>query len=111
MLRKIMFVVGTAISLVLMSSGALAGEWNKAKGYIHGSADEPLPAASACAYSGLDEPNDVDGPDGDDNPLWESTPAGGIVQSYGQLVAAGLKGAPGVVSPGLSCRGSGTQNQ
>jgi hypothetical protein len=104
MRRSVLTAVISLLSVALYSQAAFAGEWNKARGYIHGTADDPLPAASVCAFNGLDEPNDI-GPDGsDDNLLWGTTPAGGIVQAYGQIVAVGLKGA--FPAPGDSCKGA-----
>jgi len=104
MKRHVLSSAIAVLSLALCSQAAFAGEWNKVKGYIHGDAGTALPAASACAFSGLDDPDDI-GPGGsDDNELWGITPAGGIVQAYGQLVAAGLNSPQ--ASPGASCRGA-----
>jgi hypothetical protein len=53
----------------------------------------PAHTHSICAFSGQnDTPNDP-------------FPEGGRVQSYGQLVRAGLKSDPMVVNPGTSCNG------
>jgi hypothetical protein len=99
------WAAASVLAFVVCAPSAMAGEWNKQRGYIHGTADDPLPANSSCAFSGLDEPDDVDENNVDDNPLWASTPAGGIVQAYGQLVATGLKAF--VPAPGSRCRGGG----
>jgi hypothetical protein len=85
-------------SIVLGTSAtAIAGEYN-GKG-------EPIPGAhnarSECAFSGRDLPDDLENnpPGFDDDDV-----TGGHVQSYGKLVAAGLKDF--VPSPGVACRGS-----
>lgn len=102
------------VSLTLLSLGALspiafAGEWNPAKGEVAAKQN----ANSECLFNGRDETDaafggaEPDGPDGPDDPLWSMTPAGangsGRVQSYGQLVAFGLKAF--VPSPGVACNG------
>ncbi|KQO01640.1 hypothetical protein ASF21_08500 [Arthrobacter sp. Leaf234] len=51
----------------------------------------PAHANSICSYSGQNDEPDADFPEG------------GRVQSYGQLVKAGLKGQ--VPSPGMLCNG------
>lgn len=110
MVRRLTRRFGVAVSIALMSllvlsQAAFAGEWNPAKGdvaaKVHG--------ASACLFNGLDQPDETapgrgDGestvPFGDDG-LWGSTPAGGRVQSYGQIVASGGKAS--APSPGVAC--------
>jgi hypothetical protein len=94
-------VIGCIVALGLVVGGgagaAFAGETN-GKG-------DPIPGAdranSACAFSGRDLPDDIENnpvPEADDDAV-----TGGHVQSYGQYVRAGLKGA--VPSPGDACRG------
>ncbi|HET8779159.1 MAG TPA: hypothetical protein VF000_11470 [Agromyces sp.] len=92
--------IGCVVALALVVGGggaAFAGETGG-----HG---QPVPGAdranSACAFSGRDLPDAIEG-----NP----TPAqdddfvtGGHVQSYGQWVRGGFKSA--VPSPGDACRG------
>jgi hypothetical protein len=68
-----------------------AGEWSPGRGEHNGSSGH---AASECVYNGHDD-NDAD-----DNALWAMTPAGGRVQSGGQLVAIGFVD-PGV--QGFAC--------
>jgi hypothetical protein len=66
---------------------ALAGEVNGNGEPTQG----PAHANSICTFSGQNDTPD------------EAPPEGGRVQSYGQLVKQGLKGA--VPSPGTACRG------
>ena len=82
MMRRALLVTVLAALLVMVSAGAaFAGEWNRGQGYIHGDDDSALnPAASECSYSGMDDP------DVEDNFIWESSPAGGHVQSPGQFM-------------------------
>lgn len=91
--------MGAALALgVILGAGgsAMAGEYN-GKG-------DPIPggvrAASECAYSGQDVPDNVENnpPGYDDDAI---TIHG--VQSYGQFVSQGLKAM--VPSPGIACRG------
>ena len=101
---------GVAVSLALMSllvvsQAAFAGEWNPATGdvaaKVHG--------GSLCLFNGRDQPDETAPGAGDgestvpfaDDGLWGSTPAGGKVQSYGQIVASG--GKDFVPSPGVAC--------
>ena len=92
--------IGCIVALGLVVSGgagaAFAGEYNGNGDPIPGSQK----ANSACAFSGRDLPDDVENnpPGFDDDAV-----TGGHVQSYGQFVRAGLKGA--VPSPGDACRG------
>ncbi|WP_353826352.1 hypothetical protein [Agromyces sp. SYSU T0242] len=96
-------VIGCILGLGLVVGGtagaAFAGETN-GKG-------EPIPGAhkahSACAYSGQDLPDEIEGnpPGFDDDEV-----TGGHVQSYGMYVRAGLKGDPIAPSPGIACRGN-----
>jgi hypothetical protein len=96
--KRLIISLSLAIGLIVAGSGAaVAGETN-GKG-------DPIPGAhmahSACAFSGQDLPDDVENnpPGFDDDAV-----TGGLVQSYGQLVAAGLKAA--FPSPGVACRGN-----
>ena len=106
------------VSLLLSSQAAIAGEWNPAKGdtaaKTHG--------GSNCLFNGRDQPDESAPGAGDGEPIWfdangngevdeeeisgddgqwGSTPAGGKVQSYGQIVASDLKAF--VPSPGVAC--------
>ena len=108
---KKVFLSLTLMCLGMFSQGVFAGEWNPSQGEVAAKQN----ANSECLFNGLDETDAVfgggepNGPTGPDDPLWSSTPAGAHgntrVQSYGQLVAFGLKGAPGVPSPGIACNG------
>jgi hypothetical protein len=88
----ILFVVSVVLGT---SATAFAGEVN-GKG-------EPIPgaqnASSECAFSGRDLPDEIE-----NNPpgLDDDSIAIHGAQSYGQFVAAGLKGV--VPSPGVACR-------
>ena len=67
------------------SAGEITGNGKPTQGPAH--------AQSICAFSGQnDTPN-------------AEFPEGGRVQSYGQLVRAGLKANPMVPSPGAACNG------
>ena len=78
---------------------AAAGEWNPGRGYIFSAPTDAAgehsqvlvypnddtavgPAASICTFSGRDDT------DPEDDALWSSTPAGGLVQSPGQATIA-----------------------
>lgn len=103
------------ISAVLLGFGgfsqaAFAGEWNPANGDVAAKQN----GNSECLFNGRDETDAVfgggegNGPDGPDDLLWSQTPAGANsggtrVQSYGQMVAFGLKAF--VPSPGDACNG------
>jgi hypothetical protein len=106
------------LSLMALAQGASAGEYSRGNG---GSAATGK-GASACLFSGADQPDESEPGLGDGEPTWfdengngqvddgevfgddadwGTTPAGGRVQSYGQIVASGGKGfAP---SPGVAC--------
>ena len=106
------------LSLLALGQSASAGEYSPGNG---GTAAKGK-GASACLFNGADEPDESAPGAGDGEPIWfdengdgvvdegevhgddadwGTTPAGGRVQSYGQIVAAGGKGfAP---SPGLAC--------
>lgn len=95
--------IGCLMALGLVVGGttaANAGEYTGNGGEAQGANH----ASSACAFSGRDLPDDIE-----NNPLPEfddDAVTGGHVQSYGQFVRAGLKGAPFVPSPGVACRGN-----
>lgn len=115
MKKFVLAVFITAISIAFVAGPASAGEWNRGRGYIfsppegsaagehskvlvHPNDDSSVgPAKSPCSFSGLDDPDVAD------NGEWALTPAGGHVQSPGQLTAAfkfqPLKG--GGCGPGL----------
>jgi hypothetical protein len=91
-MRRLLLVAAFTALMVMASAPAFAGEWNK------GHFNEPggnLPAKyhanSECVYNGLDEPDATEHPGEDpfaDDGLWGLTPAGGKVQSGGQMIAA-----------------------
>jgi hypothetical protein len=93
-------IIGLVVAAsVMLGTGATAHA-----GEVNGRG-EPIPgafnASSACAFSGLDTPDDIE-----DNPPGFDDDAIAIhgAQSYGQFVAAGLKDE--VPSPGIACRGN-----
>jgi hypothetical protein len=105
------------VSLLVMSGTALAGEWNH-----KGDVAAKTHGGSACLFNGRDQPDESSPGAGDGEPIWYdengnnevdegeifsddgqwgAAPAGGKVQSYGQIVASGFKAfAP---SPGVAC--------
>ncbi|SIN85393.1 hypothetical protein [Agromyces cerinus] len=87
-----------AVGLVLGGAGtAYAGETNGHGGDAQGASH----ASSACAFSGRDLPDTVEGnPPGFDDDHY----TGGHVQSYGMYVRAGDKA--NFPSPGDACRGN-----
>lgn len=87
------FVVGGA-------TAAHAGETNGHGGYVPGGAK----ASSACAYSGQDLPDAIEGDIEFGDDFVYGFRERGRVQSYGQFVQFGLKDA--VPSPGMACRGN-----
>ncbi|KJL47515.1 hypothetical protein RS84_02309 [Microbacterium hydrocarbonoxydans] len=92
-------VIGCALALGLVLGGggaAFAGETTGNGGDVPGAGH----ANSACAFSGQDLPDSVEGnpPGFDDDAV-----TGGHVQSYGMYVRADMKGM--VPSPGMACRG------
>ena len=94
-------VIGCIIGLGLVIGGgagaAFAGETNGHGGDVPGAET----ASSACAFSGRDLPDAIEGnPPGFD----DDTYTGGHVQSYGQYVRAGDKAL--FPSPGVACRGN-----
>ena len=118
-MKKFIAVLAIAmLSLAALAQGASAGEYSRGNG---GSAATGK-GASACLFNGADQPDESEPGLGDGEPTWYdengngvvdegevsgddadwgATPAGGRVQSYGQIVAIGGKGfAP---SPGLAC--------
>ena len=87
-----------AFGLVLGGAGAaFAGETNGQGNPIPGAQN----ASSACAFSGRDLPDSIEG-----NPpgFNDDFVTDGRVQSYGKYVSHGLKGV--VPSPGDACRGN-----
>jgi hypothetical protein len=118
-MRRLMMVAAlTALMVMAASAPAFAGEWNK--GHFNAPGGD-LPAKShgnsECLFNGQDEPDESTagaedgegpGPEGYDDGLWSTTPAGahnnaGIrVQSGGQLVALGFV-PPG--AQGQACNG------
>lgn len=106
------------LSVVALAQGASAGEYSRGNG---GSAATGK-GASICLFNGADQPDESAPGAGDGEPIWydengngevdegevsgddadwATTPAGGRVQSYGQIVAAG--GKDFVPSPGIAC--------
>jgi hypothetical protein len=89
-LTKVVMAGFGAVALVAVSSGtAFAGEITGNGKPTQG----PAHSNSICSFSGQNDTPDADFPEG------------GRVQSYGQLVKAGLKGSPDVPSPGVACNG------
>ena len=118
MKRPLLAVSLALMALLVFSQAALAGEWNH-----KGDVAAKTHGGSACLFNGLDQPDESFPGAGDGEPtpwddknrngvvdpgevfaddgMWGSTPAGGRVQSYGQIVASGGKAfAP---SPGVAC--------
>jgi hypothetical protein len=106
-MRTTKLLVAAAVSLaglgILAPSAALAGEVNGTGEYIHGDADSPLPARSACAYSGLEDHPEYALLDSNTKPgrltqtphyVFDDTPGGANDFVYP---------APG--TPGVACRG------
>ena len=95
------------IGLVVVASFVLGTSAVAHAGEVNGKG-EPIPgahtASSACAFSGRDLPDSIENnPPGFDDDAF----TGGHVQSYGQIVRAGLKGS--FPSPGVACRGNGEE--
>ena len=104
-------LLATLMVVGMVASAAFAGEWNP--GHFNepgGNVPAKYNANSECLFNGLDEPDETFLGAGDGEPIdfggddgdWGSTPAGGKVQSAGQLVAAGFA-PPG--APGEACNG------
>jgi hypothetical protein len=98
----------TLMGLGMLWQSAFAGEWNPATGDVAAKTN----GNSECLFNGRDQTDvsngggELPGDEGPDDPLWSSTPAAngsGRVQSYGQMVAYGLKAF--VPSPGEACNG------
>ena len=108
----------TVLSLMAFAPGASAGEYSRGNGGTAATGK----GASLCLFNGADQPDESEPGLGDGEPTWfdenengivdegelfgddadwATTPAGGRVQSYGQIVASGGKGF--VPSPGLAC--------
>jgi hypothetical protein len=105
-MKKLLVSVAITGGLLLGLGGtAFAGEYTGAglKGKANAPISTPAPenASSACVFSGLDAPDDVENnpPGRDDDDL---TIHG--VQSYGVFVSQKLKDV--VPSPGEACRGN-----
>lgn len=97
-MKKTMLTCALALGLVLGSGGAAFAGETTGNGMDNKGGDK---AHSACAFSGRDLPDDIEGnpPGFDDDAV-----TGGHVQSYGMYVRADLKGV--VPSPGMACRGN-----
>jgi opacity protein-like surface antigen len=109
----------SALSLAVSAQAVSAGEYSRGNGGTAATGK----GASLCLFNGADQPDESYLGAGDGEPLfwddlnengvvddgevfgddadWATTPAGGRVQSYGQIVAAGGKGF--VPSPGVAC--------
>jgi hypothetical protein len=117
-MRRALLVAVLAALMVLASAGAaFAGEWNP--GHFNDTGGD-LPAKfnanSECLFNGLDETDETSLGAGDGEPffdpgdgtligddgIWASAPSGGIVQSAGQAILAGIA-PPG--APGEACNG------
>jgi len=106
---KRLVILSVLMGLCMLWQNAFAGEWNPARGEVAAKTN----GNSDCLFNGRDETDaafgggEPNGPTGPDDPLWSSTPAGahgsGRVQSYGQMVAFGLKAV--IPSPGVACNG------
>jgi hypothetical protein len=71
------------VAFALMAQVALAGEWAPGRTAHNGA---PEHAKSWCVYNGHDDD------DPEDDEIWSLTPAGGVVQSGGQMIAAQAQG-------------------
>lgn len=93
--------IGCIVALGLVLGGASAAQAGETTGN-----GRPVPApdhaSSACAFSGQDLPDAIEG--NPDPAFDDDFVTGGHVQSYGQFVRAGLKAM--VPSPGVACRGN-----
>jgi hypothetical protein len=85
--RIVLLLAVTAISVLALAVPAFA------QGQVERG---PEHAKSICSFSGLNENPDAESPP---FPAGE----GGRVQSYGDYVKEGLKGADHVPSPGIAC--------
>lgn len=93
MIKRAAVVLLAMMSLLAFAQVAAAGEWAPGLNDHNGAASH---ANSACVFNGRDD-NDPE-----DDAIWSQTPAGGRVQSGGQLIAAGFA-EPGV--QGEACNG------
>jgi hypothetical protein len=114
MMKKAVVVLLCGASVVGVGAGsAFAGEW------APGSGTTPVKdyvAHSVCSFNGADESDATEehlyGPPTDDD-YWQTTPAGGRVQSGGQGVASMASSGPGTVAGGFQggfsadCKGNG----
>ena len=95
MKRIIMLLAVSAILVLALAVPAFAQ--GKPEGTPKGQVERgPEHAKSICSFSGLNENPDAESPP---FPAGE----GGQVQSYGDYVKEGLKGAEHVESPGIAC--------
>jgi hypothetical protein len=90
-IRKFVVLSVVVVSLTAFGQVAYAGEW--APG-LNDHIPSKEVAQSACVFNGHDDD------DLGDDALWAQTPSGGVVQSGGQLIAAGFAD-PGV--QGVAC--------
>ncbi|WP_194409434.1 hypothetical protein [Microbacterium cremeum] len=104
-MRKTLACAAVAVALVLGGGGAaMAGEVNGNGGEAQGAAH----AKSACAFSGQDTADAIEGnpPGFDDDALaMRGNQKHGYrgIQSYGMFVSAGVDVG---VNPGMACRGN-----
>lgn len=105
-MAKLLTGVALCFALIVGLAGpAMAGEWAPGNDKLTPVKERGV-AASECAFSGRDEPDDgAAGSDADldDDALWAMGPSKGNVQSPGQLMVIGVT-PPGV--PGDACRGN-----
>ena len=101
-MKKVAVTLVSLVALAMAAPAASAGEYTGSNNPKAGKAMGGEKAASICAYSGLDAPDDIENnpPGFEDDALMIHG-----VQNYGQFVMQGLKDAPGVTSPGIACRG------
>lgn len=83
----------TTVGVGGASAGEIKGTYkNPNKGeleYIFGSDDAPLKARSHCAYSGLDEPDELEPSDGDDFLFGQTQNFGQVVKAFGPMGKGG----------------------
>lgn len=90
---RVVFALSLTLLLVLPQA-AFAGEWAPGQNASNGAASH---ANSECVFNGQDDD------DLEDDDLWAMTPAGGRVQSGGQLIAIGA--VPAGIQ-GQACNGN-----
>ena len=113
-MKKLVAAAAIAVfCFMALAQGASAGEYSRGNGGTAATGH----GKSLCLYNGADQPDEssLGAGDGEETYLdekgevigddadWAMTPAGGRVQSYGQIVAVGLKGSEFAPSPGLAC--------